>query len=405
MKKSKKTMAGLSVMAYAACIVVLVVSCAGTSGAGGVGIKSSYDVVIIGSGGAGLSAAVSAREAGADVVIFEKMGIFGGNTLRATGGINAAGTNYQEKAGIKDSPDLFYADTMKGGYNKNNPALVRNLAEKSVSSVEWLVKMGADLTDVGLLAGASVNRAHRPSGVGRVGPEIAMTLEKRAQALGIHMFSDAKVTGITIQNGRVKGVELTYEKKNYRVKAKAVILATGGFGANNEMASALVPALKGFTTTNHPGATGDGIQMAEKIGAALVDMTEIQTHPTHVPNKEMITEAVRGNGAILVNKKGARFVGELETRDVVSAAILAQEGGISYLIFDDSVRKSLIVIEDYIKMGIVLEAPTPEALAGLIGADAHTLAGTITKYNSAVSSKKDIEFGRTDMPRSLSTAP
>jgi fumarate reductase flavoprotein subunit len=388
--------------------VAAVVSCAGgAEPVAGPKLKPSYDVVVIGSGGAGLSAAVSAKEAGADVIIFEKMGILGGNTNRATGGINAAGTPYQEAAGIQDSPDLFFEDTMKGGYNKNNPDLVRNLAEKSASSVAWLTGMDADLTDVGRLAGASVNRAHRPSGGGKVGPEIVITLDKQVeQVLGIPLHTDTRVTDILFEGGRVTGVEVTLQGgRKQNVKAKAVVLASGGFGANNEMASALVPSLKGFATTNQSGATGDGIVLAGKVGAALVDMAEIQTHPTYAPGKEMITEAVRGNGAILVNKGGARFIDELKTRDVVSAAILEQEGGISYLLFDDSVRKSLKAIEDYVKMKIVLEAPTPEELAALIGADGAVLAGTIAQYNQAVSSKNDGEFGRSDLPRSLSEAP
>jgi fumarate reductase flavoprotein subunit len=408
----KKT---ISVKTIAAGLIFLIsaagfsaASCAGSAeSVEGPKLKSSYDVVVIGSGGAGLSAAVSAKEAGADVVVFEKMGILGGNTNRATGGLNAAGTPYQEAAGIEDSPDLFFEDTMKGGYDKNNPDLVRNLAEKSASSVAWLTGMGADLTDVGRLAGASVNRAHRPSGGGKVGPEIVITLDKQVeQVFGIPLYTDTLVTNLLSKDGRVRGVEITLKGgKKQNITAKAVVLASGGFGANNEMASALVPALKGFATTNQPGATGDGIVLAEKAGAALVDMAEIQTHPTYAPGKEMITEAVRGNGAILVNKQGVRFIDELKTRDVVSAAILEQEGGVSYLLFDDSVRKSLKAIEDYVKMKIVLEAPTPEELAALIGTDGAVLAETINTYNMAVLSQIDEEFGRSDLPRSLSEGP
>ncbi|QQO09255.1 flavocytochrome c [Breznakiella homolactica] len=394
-------------IAAAAILGMVLVSCAGGTPRGDSGFASEYDVIIIGAGGAGLSAAVSAKQAGASVVVFEKMAMVGGNTLRATGGINAAGTSFQAKAGITDSPDLFYADTMKGGYEKNDPALVRVLAEKSASSIDWLTKMGADLSDVGRLAGASVNRAHRPTGGAKVGPEIASTLDNEVEkVLGISVYKRTEVTDLIVKNGAVTGVSVTASNgKNYQVNGKAVVLATGGFGANNEMAASLVPSLRGFATTNQPGATGDGIVMAEKIGAALVDMAEIQTHPTYAPDKEMITEAVRGNGAILVNKKGSRFIDELKTRDVVSAAILDQDGKSAYLVFDDSVRKSLKAIEDYVKLGAVIEGATPEALAAAINADPVTLTATLNTYNQAVASKNDSQFGRSDLPRALSTAP
>jgi fumarate reductase flavoprotein subunit len=400
-EKLKKIAAGVFLLAS-----IALVSCASGAKSVAVAFKSSYDVVVIGAGGAGLSAAIAAKEAGANVAVFEKMAFAGGNTTRATGGLNACGTPYQEALGIKDSVELFFSDTMKGGYNKNNPDLVRNLAEKSASSVAWLSAMGGDLSDVGRMAGASVNRTHRPAGGAAVGPNVMMTLDKQAeQVLGIPVYTETKVTGIIAQGGRVTGIEVSYAGKAHKVSAKAVVLASGGFGANNEMAVSYVPSLKGFATTNQPGATGDGIGLAEKIGADFVDMAEIQTHPTYAPGKEMITEAVRGNGAILVNKNGARFVDELQTRDVVSAAILAQDGKISYLVFDDSVRKSLSAIESYVKMKIVLEAPGPEALAGQIGADPAAFAATIGKYNQAVASKTDAEFGRADMPRALSAAP
>jgi fumarate reductase flavoprotein subunit len=373
-----------------------------------VSIGKQYDIVVIGAGGAGLSAALSASQSGAAVAVFEKMAMVGGNTLRATGGLNAAGTPYQQKAGIADTAELMYKDTMKGGYEKNDPSLVKVLSEKAAASVEWIASLGGDLSDVGRLAGASVNRAHRPAGGGKVGPEIATTLYDAVKKVpSISVFTKTRVVEITLDKaGAASGVVVLGEDgKSRAVKAKAVIIASGGFGANNEMAASLVPSLKGFATTNHPGATGDGILMAEKAGAALVDMKEIQTHPTYAPGKEMITEAVRGNGAILVNKAGDRFIDELATRDVVSAAILAQEGKTSYLVFESSVRKSLKAIEDYVKLGIVVEGATPAELAAKIGADPAKLAATIDGYNGFVAAKKDGAFGRADLPRALSTAP
>jgi fumarate reductase flavoprotein subunit len=368
----------------------------------------SYDVIVIGGGGAGLSAANAAVAEGARVVLFVKMGILGGNTIRATGGMNAAGTPQQAAKGIKDSPELFYQDTMKGGYNRNNPELVRTLAEKSAESVAWITGMGGDLSDVGRLAGASVDRAHRPAGGAKVGPEIVKTLANKAkQSSGLSMFTDAEVTSLlTDKKGAVNGVTVRIAGREYRVMAKAVVLATGGFGANNEMAASYNPNLKGFATTNHPGATGDGIRMAQAVGAALVDMDQIQTHPTFAPEgNEMVTEAVRGNGAILVNKAGRRFVDELATRDVVSAKILAQEDKQAYLVFDTTVRKSLSAIEGYIKAGFVMQADTPAALAIKFGGDGAALSATIERYNGFVTAKKDTDFGRADMPRALSQGP
>ena len=367
----------------------------------------AYDVIVVGGGGAGLSAANAAAAAGAKVVVFEKMGVLGGNTLRATGGLNAAATKYQAAKGVADSPELFFKDTMKGGYNKNDPALVKLLSEKAVDSLDWIESMGGDLSDVGRAAGASVDRIHRPAGGAKAGPEIVKTLKGAAEAKsGISFFTDARVTALQAdKKGAVSGVVVAIGGKDYKVAAKAVVLASGGFGANEEMLVALNPALKGFATTNHPGATGDGIKLAEAVGAALVDMKEIQTHPTYAPGKEMVTEAVRGNGAILVDHKGARFIDELKTRDVVSAAILGLPEKTAYLVFDTSVRKSLKAIEDYVKMGIVVEAATPAELAAKIGVDPAVLASTIERYNGFVAAKADADFARPDMPRALSVGP
>ena len=146
--------------------------------------------------------------------------------------------------------------------------------------------------------------------------------------------------------------------------------------------------------------------MGEKIGAATVDMKQIQTHPTVVPgNGEMITEAVRGNGAILVNKEGKRFINELQTRDVVSAAELKQTDKVGYLFFDNSVRKSLKAIETYIKKGLVTEGKTPEELAQKLGINADNLKATLADYAKFQADKKDAQSGRADMPRPLTEAP
>ena len=366
----------------------------------------TVDVAVIGAGGAGLSAAVEAANLGAKVVVVEKMGMPGGNTIRAAGGLNAAGTALQQAKGTKDSVEIAYFDTMKGGHWKNDPELVRTLVSGAAGSVEWLLALGGDLRDVGLMAGASQPRTHRPTGGALVGPEVVKTLYNAAKARQIDMHMNTQATKILMKDGKVTGIQVTNKKDGtYTIHAKAVVDAAGGFGANNDLVSKYVPRLKGFATTNHPGATGDGLVLAEKAGAQLIDMTEIQTHPTVVPKVgEMITEAVRGNGAILINKDGKRFFNELNTRDAVSAAILKQKDGVAYLFFDSDMQKSLKATNKYIKQSYCVSGATIEEVAGKMGVPAAELQASIDAWKKGKAAGKDA-FGRADMPRNLDQAP
>jgi fumarate reductase flavoprotein subunit len=226
---------------------------------------------------------------------------------------------------------------------------------------------------------------------------IVDVLKKEVEKDNIEVRLNNKATEILKdKDGKVTGVEaVDKEGKEYTLDAKAVVLATGGFGANKEMVVKYQPGLKGFATTNQPGATGDGIVMAEKLGADFVDMKQIQTHPTVVPEKGiLITEALRGNGAIMVNHEGKRFINELGTRDVLSKAILNQNGKTAYLIFNDGVRKSLKACEDYFTQGLVKEGATIEELAKNINVDPATLKATLDTYNGYVTDKKDKEFNK-----------
>lgn len=365
------------------------------------GKNEKIDVVVIGAGGAGLAAAVEVKNAGANVIVLEKMPMTGGNTLRATGGINAAGTKFQKEKKIGDNVEKFYKDTMKGGHDKGEPELVKLLTEKSAEAVEWLADLGADLSDVGRLGGASENRAHRPTGGGAVGTEIVKTLKKTAENKKIDIRTMNKATEILKDDkGNITGVKaVDKEEKEYTIDAKSIIIATGGFGASEEMFVRYNDKLKGFGTTNHAGATGEGILMAEKLGAQLTQMKEIQTHPTVVPQKGiMITEAVRGNGAILINREGKRFINEIETRDVVSKAILKQEGKTAYLVFDENVRKSLKAVEKYIEMELAVVGNSTQDLADKLKINAGELKKTVNTYNGYVKAKKDNDFKRANMP-------
>ncbi len=215
---------------------------------------------------------------------------------------------------------------------------------------------------------------------------------------------------LRLMNSSLKTVRLsvlsTQRAKQYEVMAPAVVLAAGGFSANQDMVVKLNPKLKGFATTNHTGATGDGITLGEKAGAATVDMKQIQTHPTVVPGKgEMITEAVRGNGAILVNKDGKRFINELQTRDVVSAAELAQKIKLASSYSITMLERALRLSKLTSRAVWLLKEKIFHELAQKIGVDGKQLQATVDKYTKDQKAGKDSEFGRADMPRPLTQAP
>ena len=370
------------------------------------------DIVVIGAGGAGLSAAVSAAEtdAGLKVIVLEKQGIIGGNTNYSTGGINAAETDIQKSLGIEDSKKLFYDDTMKGGKYENIPSLVENLVEHAPVTISWLTGLGADLSDVGLMGGSSVKRTHRPKGGTAIGPHLMKILKAATSNKNIEIRTSNKVTGLlSAVDGSVTGVKVQNANgSTYTLKAKAVIIATGGFGANLEMVTSLQPSLKGFATLNHPGAMGDAFGWMKAVGGATIQMENIQIHPTaEATNHILITEAVHGNGAILVNHESKRFCNEMDTRDVVSAAILAQTKGEAFLIFDQGVRKSLASIETYANQHLLKEGATVAELAKAIGIPAADLEATLNRYNAQQKAGTDEDFGRSaaQMTASLETAP
>ena len=370
------------------------------------------DIVVVGAGGAGLSAAVAAAETdeGLKIVVLEKQGILGGNTNYSTGGINAAETDIQKGLGIEDTKQLFYDDTMRGGKNENIPSLVWNLVDNAPVTISWLSRLGADLTDVGLMGGSSVKRTHRPQGGSAIGPHLMKVLNTACQTENIEIRTSNKVTGLlTAVDGRVTGVSVQNANgSSYRLTARAVIIATGGFGANLDMVTKLQPSLSGFATLNHPGATGDAFDWVTAIGGTTIQMENIQIHPTaEATNHILITEAVRGNGAILVNHEGQRFCNEMDTRDVVSAAILAQSQEEALLVFDQTVRQSLASIETYANQHLLIEGSTLEELAGLLNIPTDQFVQTVSRYNAWQEAGRDDDFGRsaTAMPVALETPP
>lgn len=365
------------------------------------------DVVIIGAGGAGMTAAINTAQAGKDVILLEKMPYAGGNTTKATGGMNAAETHYQAEQGIDDSVEQFVEDTMEGGHNINDKDLVTTLAENSAEAIDWLDSIGAPLPKVSFSGGATNARIHAPEDGSGVGAYLVTSLLKKMDELDINVMYDTKATSLISKDGTVTGVKAESKDTEYTINAKAVILATGGFGNNEDMIVQYRKDLKGTVTTSAPGITGDGIVMAEDVGAGLVDIEQIQLHPTVEQKTSMlITESVRGDGAILVNQDGKRFTDELLTRDVVSAAELEQPGSYAYIIFDQRLRDGLKAIEKYVSTGITVQGDTIEELAEKIDVDPATLAETLKNWNQYVADQNDPDFGRTTgMDQDLSQAP
>lgn len=366
------------------------------------------EIVIIGAGGAGMTAAIMLQQAGKDFVILEKMPYVGGNTTKATGGMNASETHYQKEQGIEDSNALFAADTMKGGHALNDSSLVAVMANSSAGAIDWLDTIGAELPKISFSGGASVNRIHAPADGSGVGAYLVDRFSAKLNELGVKVMLETAATELlTDEDGKIAGVKAVGPDAMYTINARAVILASGGFGANEAMYTTYRPDLKGTVTTNAPGATGDGIVMAQALGADLVDIEQIQLHPTvEQTTSILITESVRGDGAILVNQGGVRFTNELLTRDAVSAAELAQEGSYAYIIFDQKLRDNLKAVEKYVKSGITVQADTIEGLAEQLGIDPATLARTLDDWNEIVKNQRDTQFGRTTgMKEDLTTAP
>ena len=357
------------------------------------------DIVIIGAGGAGMAAGITAAQEGKSVIIVEKAPMVGGNTSRATGGMNAAGSHYQEEAGIEDSVELFVEDTIKGGHGLNNPDLVQVMAENSADAIVWLDSIGAELSNVGKAGGASVNRAHRPvdenGKILSVGTYLVSKLEEACVDNGVEILLETQATEILMEDGVAVGIIANSPTVNYTINAGAVIVASGGFGGNLEMVAELKPELEGYVSTNAPTLTGDGIKMAEAVGAATVDMEQIQIHPTVVQaNGALITESLRGDGAILLNAEGKRFIDETQTRDVVSANVIAQTDSYAWLIVNQAMFDDSTVVQKYVDQEYLIAAEDVAALAELIGADEAVIQESLDAWNTAIETQNDAECGR-----------
>ncbi len=370
-------------------------------------IPESVDVLIIGSGSAGLSAAIVAAKEGKSVLVLEKLGVFGGSTAFSGFGYAAPGCYQQVAKGIEDSPDALAEDMLVGGDNEGNPELVHILCDSALDSFQWLTyECGFSWYPFVVQEGGhSVARSLCPVDYGAAAVE---HLYNRANELGVSLANNTRVTKLLQDgDGVVNGVEAEnlIDGSTYRIDAKAVVLATGGFGANVDMRVQYNPEYDdSYGCTDCKGADGDGILLAQDLGANLVDMSFIQTHPTGniVDGTMLDCGGVRTSGcAILVNKEGHRYVEELERRDVCSQATLAQTDGVGYFVLTkadaDAQGYNPETYDETAAMyanGIWSVGDTLEEACAQFGIDAAGVAEAIETWNAdCASGTGDSAFG------------
>lgn len=379
-------------------------------------IKSEREaeIVIIGAGGTGLAAAVTAGQEGASVIVLETNGFAGGNLLVSGGVYNSPEPEMQAKQGIEDSPELFVQQTLAGGDNIANPELVRILAYNALDGLNWLKELGNEFEDQVIQApGALHPRSHNTTAP--LGSGIIKTyLEHIDKMDNVEILYETKGESLIQEDGRVVGViAKNPDGSKLTVKAnKGVIIATGGFSKNAQLVMEYRNAEKwplldeNSVSTNMDSIRGEGIIMAREIGADVVDMDQMQFLYLGQPKTGLLSGVfnVSAEVTVFVNKEGKRFVAEDARRDVISSAVFAQEDGMMYMLHSaeslsdpaNQLNIDGIPMKELLDIGAYgwKQGDTLEELAKEIGVPAENLVQTIAEYNEAVDTKND-PFGRT----------
>jgi flavocytochrome c len=369
----------------------------------------TYDVVVIGSGFAGLAAAIEAKNAGASAVVIEKMAVHGGNSIINGGDFCAPGTKLQKEAGVQDSPDLMYNDMMKAGQYLNHPELARTVADQAKDALEWCESLGARFTKLGFHGGHSVKRANAT--INSSGSEVVSKMFDKANALGIKVQTRTKmVRFLSNKDGRVVGIEVRKDykfpddksgKTAYIKVRKAVILTSGGFSRDLGLRQIQDPRLTDkFDSTNQPGATGEALLAACMAGAMDLQMDWIQLGPWTSPDEKgfghvpLFCERLVGYGPMIDPAKGKRFFKETGNRKERADAIILL--GHPVIIMGDAyaVPKQVFpnALQKGMEIGAIKKFDTLEALAKEYNIPFDAFQQEVARWNSFVEKKKDADF-------------
>lgn len=376
---------------------------------------STPRTIVVGGGLAGLSAAHTALENGATVVLLDKKPSLGGNSVKASSGINGAGTSAQKKHGIVDTPEAFYKDSAASARDLARPHLIKALTDHSAPTLQWLVDVfGVDLSLVARLGGHSIPRTHRGKG-GAPGWAMTSALVKALEARSdrAQIIKDARVVSLVRDAGRVTGVEYEVEGER-RTELGAVVIATGGYAADYATGGFLSQHrgdLMTLPTTNGDHATGDGHRLAASLGGALCDMDQVQVHPTgfvdpkdpDAKTKFLAAEALRGVGGLLVDRNGARFVDELERRDTVTAAMQAAEAPIRLLLNPQAAAALEAHCKFYMAKGLMKRYENAATVAEETGIPLSALEATFTAHQAYADGREKDPFGKTNFDNATYT--
>jgi fumarate reductase flavoprotein subunit len=356
------------------------------------------DVIVIGGGAAGWSAALAAVESGASVLLIEKLPESGGSSALSGGCLALAGTDLQAAQGVVDSSDILFKDLCEVGQHVNDAALVRTYCDAQLATYDWLKQAGVTFSPViETASGQSVPRVHT------VDPaDMVRALKAAAERRGKVDYrpNAAAKTLLADEGGRVKGVRL--EDGAELIADKAVIVASGGFAKNPEMLDQYAPQYAEAVFVAGAGSQGDGLRMATALGADLCDMDFVKgtfgKHPTDETNDHSLQAVYKG--AIAVNQDGQRFVDESISYKLLGDAVMAQPWHTGYQIMDQGIfdtgddRVRILDFGRRLEEGLFYVGDTLKELAAQIEIEPDTLVATVTRYNGYVEAGHDPEFGR-----------